>query len=125
MFHEGIYSLTFKGHFEPGVSDVAEGGDGEALAILRNGKILGSDRWGGVFSGTYEFDAVAGHEKVHVRIDVPPEGELITGFAAGAQGATFDIVAAFKSAARRASTTVEIAGQFIDVEFSFLGPLPN
>ena len=116
-FDEGIYGLSFKG------VPVEQGG--EALAVLRNGKILGSDCWGGVFSGTYEFDPVAGRNTVQVRIDVPPEGELITGFSAGPEGASLNIVAALGRAAPKASTTVEVAGRPVDIEFCFLGPLPN
>ena len=47
MLDEGIYGFTYKGE-HLGVLD----GD-SALAVLRNGKILGSDRAGGVFAGSY------------------------------------------------------------------------
>ena len=124
MFDEGIYGVTYRGRARNHSCDQDQPG-GEALAVLRNGKILGSDRWGGIFSGSYEFDPVAGLNKVHVRIDVPPDGELITGFAAGPKGATFDIVVSLERATPKAAATVSVAGEPVDVEFSFLGPLPN
>lgn len=117
MISEGIYGLSYKGS--------RHDQDGEGLAVLRGGKILGSDRWGGVFTGTYKFDPVAEQNMVHVRIDIPPDGELITGFAAGSTGASFEIVAAFGRAAPKSAATVEIAGSMVDVEFAFIGPLPN
>jgi transcriptional regulator with XRE-family HTH domain len=119
MLDEGIYGLAYKGEY------LGHHDGGDALAVLRNGKILGSDRWGGVFAGSYEYDAVGEINKVHVRIEVPPEGMLVTGFSAGATGATLDIVAAFERASPLSSTRVEIAGRPIDLELTYLGPLPN
>lgn len=125
LFHEGIYALTFKGYPEPSGSVASDADDGEALAILRNGTILGSDRFGGLFTGTYEFDASTGQNTFRVRIDVPPQGELITGFTAGYKGATFDIVAAFDPTSARAATTIRVAGQPVNVELAFLGVVPK
>lgn len=122
MLHDGVYELSYTGGCNSGGA-LAEY-NGEALAVLRNGKILGADRWGGVFSGTYEFDPIAQNDKVRIRIDVPPEGELITGFAAGPGGATLEIVAAVEQRVHSACTRVDIGGEPVDVEFSFIGPLP-
>ena len=51
MLRDGIYGLAY-----------AAGGErmpteGSALATLRDGRILGSDPWGAVFSGSCRFDA--------------------------------------------------------------------
>ena len=123
MFAEGVYGLSFRGAGSAAPAPHAE--CVEALAILRAGKILGSDRWGGIFRGFLEFDPVARQSKICVRMDVPPDGELITGFAAGPDGASFDIVAEFGQSAPMALTTIDVAGHPVDVEFQFLGPLPN
>lgn len=123
MLPDGVYGLSFSGLQARGHG--LAGPDGEALAVLRDGKILGSDCWGAVFSGTYEFDPVAQEGKVTICIDVPPEGELITGFAAGPDGATFEVVAALQQPAPTACARVEIGGQVLDIEFSFIGPLPH
>ncbi len=119
MLDEGIYGLAYTGEH------LGEADGGDALAVLRNGKILGSDRWGGVFSGSYEYDAAAGTNKVHVRLDVPPEGVLVTGFSAGRDGATIDIVGCFERAAPEASITIDIAGRPVDIKLTYLGPVPN
>ena len=89
------------------------------------GKILGSDRWGGVFAGSYEYDPVNKTNNVHVRLEMPPDATLVTGFSSGPDGATVDIVAAFERAAPISSTVVEIAGTPIAIELTYLGPLPN
>jgi transcriptional regulator with XRE-family HTH domain len=119
MLDEGIYGFTYKGE-HMGVRD----GD-SALAVLRNGKILGSDRAGGVFAGSYEYDVVRQLNKVHVRMQVPPEGELVTGYAAGPDGAVLDIAGSFERAEPYSTTVVEVAGRPVEITLSYLGPLPN
>lgn len=119
MLSEGIYGFTYKGE-HMGVLD----GD-SALAVLRNGKILGSDRAGGLFMGSYEYDHVRALNVVHVRMQVPPEGELVTGFAAGPDGAVIDIAGSFERAEPNSKTVVEVAGRPVEITLSYLGPLPN
>jgi transcriptional regulator with XRE-family HTH domain len=119
MFNEGIYGVSYKGE-NMGLLDGDSG-----LAVLRNGKILGSDRWGGVFMGRYEYDPVRAHNRVHVRMQIPPEGELVTGFSAGPAGAIIDIVGAFERAAPVAATVVEVAGRPVEIQLTYLAPLPN
>jgi hypothetical protein len=119
VFDEGIYGLSYTG------TQLSTHDGGEALAVLRNGKILGSDRRGGVFVGSYEFDSVSQTNKFHVRVDVPPAAELITGFSAGPRGASLDIVAMFERPAPIATTTVAVAGEQLELELRYLGPLPN
>jgi transcriptional regulator with XRE-family HTH domain len=118
-FDEGIYGLNYTGEH----AGQRDGGD--ALAVLRAGKIFGSDRWGGIFSGSYYFDPGQQTNQVHVRVQVPPDGELVTGFSGGQQGATVDIVAALGRAAPVATAVVDIAGQPVELKLTYLGPLPN
>jgi transcriptional regulator with XRE-family HTH domain len=119
MFNEGIYGVSYKGE-HMGLLDGDSG-----LAVLRNGKILGSDRFGGVFMGRYEYDAVHQHNRVHVRMQIPPEGELVAGFSAGPAGAIIDIVGAFERAAPVSATVVEVAGRPVEIQLTYLAPLPN
>jgi len=119
MLEDGIYGL----HYTAARSGEAD--EGNALAVLRAGKILGSDPWGGVFVGSCEFDADARLNKVHLRFDVPPEGMLITGFSAGPTGAVLDIVGAVERAAPNATMVVEVAGAPVCVQLTYLGPLPS
>ena len=119
MFDEGLYALRYI-HSNDNQRET-----GGALAVLRSGKILGSDRWGGVFTGSYDFDAATETNTMHVRLSVPPNGELITGHEAGSEGTTIDIVGTFERAAPLSSSTVDVAGQPVDVELTYLGPLPT
>ena len=118
-FDEGVYSLSYRSEHD----EVA--GESDALAVLRAGCILGSDRWGGVFSGTYHYDQAKRVNTFEVRISVPPGGELITGYSAGEKGSKIYIVAEFKRPDPVATATIEIAGQHIELYLRYLGPPPN
>jgi hypothetical protein len=119
MLENGIYDLRYSAHAD----GKAEGGRG--LAVLRDGKILGSDPWGGVFVGSCEFDASSCLNTVRLRFEVPPTGTLITGFSAGPAGAVLDIVGAIAGGAPDTTTVVEVAGAPVRVALTYLGPLPN
>jgi hypothetical protein len=119
MLQDGIYGLHYTAVGD-GAADA-----GKALAVLRGGKILGSDPWGGVFTGSCEFDPAERLSKVRLRFEVPPEGTLITGFSAGPAGATLDIVGAIPRPAPKATTVVEVAGVPLSVQLTYLGPLPS
>lgn len=119
MLDEGLYNLEYRS------ASCGDGECGSALAALRNGKILGSDRWGGVFMGSYDFDPVTERNSVHLRLNVPPEGRLVTGFSAGPEGATLDVVGSFERAAPVTTARALIAGEPLDVTMTYIGPLPN
>lgn len=119
MLDEGIYGLKYM------VRHAGEPESGDGLAVLRSGKILGSDRWGGVFAGSYEYDPVTKANLVHVRLEMPPEATLVTGFSSGPEGATIDVVASLDRAAPVSSAVVEVAGRPLEIELTYLGPLPN
>lgn len=119
MLRDGLYGLQYRASCD-GVSD-----GGNALAVLRDGRILGSDPWGGVFAGSCEFDPAACLNRVRLRFEVPPEGTLITGFSAGPDGAVLDIVGACKPASPDSALVVEVAGAPVSVRLTYLGPLPT
>jgi hypothetical protein len=119
MLEDGIYGLRFA------ASHDGEPTDGSGLAVLRDGKVLGSDPMGAVFTGTYEFDATRQLNKVRLRLDIPADGELVTGFAAGAAGATLDVVGAFAGSSAETTVFMQIAGAPVGVQIRYLGPLPN
>ncbi len=119
MLDEGIYELDYKlpgGEQMPGES---------ALCVLRSGRILGSDRWGGVFQGHYEFDAGRKKNTLHVRLRVPPGGQLINGFTGGPEGSHVEISTTITRAAPIAKTIVDVAGKPIELQIRYLGALPK
>lgn len=119
MLDEGIYSLNYRAE----IAGQADADDG--LAVLRNGRILGSDRWGGVFTGSYLFDPATTSNTVHIRMQIPPGGRLISGYTAGPKGSTLEFVASLERAAPVSTTVVDVAGQPVEVQLTYLGPLPN
>ena len=121
MIDEGLYNIECCAK----VANPTGGEIGSALAVLRNGKILGSDRWGAVFSGSYEFDRACRKNTVHLRLQVPPDAELVTGFAAGPEGAILEVFGKFDRAAPLSRAIADVAGQPLEVTMTFLGALPN
>lgn len=119
MFDEGVYSLTCRAR------DSAPSQWETSLAVLRNGRILGSDRQGGLFTGSYEYDAVTQLNRMHVRFQVPPNGILFTGGGAGPGGAVVDIIGAFDRATPASQAMVDVAGEEVELQLIYLGPLPN
>lgn len=119
MLDEGIYSLTCR------ADDCDQSYSDTALAVLRKGRILGSDRQGGLVTGSYEYDSVAQLNKMHVRLQVPPDGTLFNGGDAGPGGAVVDIVGAFDRATPTSHATVDLAGARVELRLIYLGPLPN
>jgi hypothetical protein len=119
MLEDGIYGLRFA------ASHDGEPEDGSGLAVLREGKVLGSDPMGAVFTGSYEFDPARQLNKVRLRLDIPADGVLVTGFSAGPAGATLDIIGAFATASAETTAFLQIAGAPLGVQIRYLGPLPN
>ena len=138
MLSEGLYGLDYQAAGEP--QDVG-GPDfkfsdlhqpdvhqpdviGSGLAVLRAGKIIGTDCCGSVFFGACEYDRQHRVNRVSVRLRVPPGGELVTGVPTGSDGAMFDIVAAINEASGP-HATVEVAGRPVTVKLTYIGPLPH
>lgn len=94
-----------------------------AVAMLRAGRIIGSDAEGGKFEGTYRFDTARQTNHFHVRLRVPPTGRLITGGDMGQAGAVVEVIAEVARADPVASTVVQVAGRPLGVTFAYLGPL--
>jgi hypothetical protein len=116
--HEGVYGLSFTA---PPQADSGERVEG--LAVLRGGRVLGSDPHGGVFTGHYYYDAARGEAVIAVRLAIPPNGVLLTGLDAGPDGLLVDISGRFAPAKPVSSGVVDVAGAPIAVELRYVGPL--
>lgn len=116
MLRTGIYELAYR---QPQSRDPADAG--KALAILRDGVILGSDKFGGVFSGSYMLDPATQCASVRLKLAVPPSGELVTGYVAGAEAELIEIVADLDELTE---FVADVGGVAIKVSLSYLGPLP-
>lgn len=119
MLRDGIYALEYRG------LRGRQGNSDGALAVLRDGRILGTDPFGGVFAGHYLRDARARRETILVRMRVPPDGELVNGFAAGPEGALIEIVASFERGSGDREARVEVAGWPIEIKLTYLSPPAN
>ncbi len=118
---DGLYSLSYAASVADGVEAVT----GDAVALLKAGRIVGSDNGGGTFEGTYRFDTVRQTNHFHVWLRVPPAGELVTGLAAGEAGAIVEVIADLVRPGPVASTVAEVAGRPFGLTLAYLGPLPS
>ncbi len=116
---EGLYSLRY----EPANSDgtLAE----SAVALLKAGRIVGTDAGGGKFEGRYQFDSARQTYHVRVWLRVPPAGELITGFAPGLSGGLVEVVAEFDRPDAFTTVVAHVEGRPLGLTLAYLGPLPS
>ncbi len=127
MIDDGVYGLSFESQAIPNKSTDATDRSarhvGEALAVLRDGIILGSDPHGGVFRGRYRYDPACDEAVVEVQLAIPPNGVLLTGLEVGPEGAFVDVSGRFRPGRPVSSAVLDIAGAPVAVELRFMGPL--
>lgn len=126
MVRDGLYGLRIAAPQAGGGPQPAGRGSAErveALAVLRGGRLLGSDPNGGVFTGHYRYDASCGEAVVTLRLAVPPNGVLLTGLEVGPEGMMLDLSGRFAPPQPLSSGTVVVAGIPVSVELEFVGPL--
>lgn len=97
---------------------------GEALAIVRDGAIMGSDPWGGVFEGRFSALSVNRKHGFRIVFNVPPGGCLVTGQCAGEAGAAVAIEGELDSQGVSSLHTVDVGGAQVGVQLRYIGPLP-
>ena len=118
MFRDGIYRIAYSSGMQ------SERVDDEALVIVRDGQIMGSDPHGGVYLGsTWEANPTEAIQ-LRVRAEIPPEGVLVTGFTAGCEGASLAVSGTLDPSAQNQRVTVNIGGENVAIEVAYLGPLP-
>jgi hypothetical protein len=121
MYEDGLYELLYRSETAPGRETDS------LLLVLRDGKLLGSDRWGGVFLGSCVFDETTRRHTISVSLQIPPGGMLVTDADPRPDGDIIDIVFELGSDGDRAngSAIVDVAGEPIRIEFVYKGPVPG
>lgn len=120
MLRDGLYQVAYS----PTGSTPAAGDF--ALASVRNGRIMGSDPHGGIYRGAKGRQRqLSSSAAVELVCTIPPDGELVTGLTAGTGGATVKIIGTIDPAAAAQTAILDVAGQPVIVEISYLGPLPT
>jgi hypothetical protein len=117
MFRDGIYQIAYVSDLQP------ERVDDEALVIVRDGQIMGSDPHGGVYLGSMSQAKPTEAIKLRVRAEIPPEGVLVTGFTASAEGASLAVSGTLDPEAENQRATVNIGDESVAIEVTYLGPL--
>ncbi len=121
MLPDGIYGLSFE--IGCSASSGADTARGDGLAVLRGGRIVGSDPNGGLFKGHCRYDAGCGEAVIQVQLAIPPNGVLLTGLQAGPEGAFIDVSGRFPPATPVSSAVVDVGGAPLRVELRYVGRL--
>jgi hypothetical protein len=114
---DGVYELFYKSQ------RTADPSWDTLLLIMRQGHLLGADRWGGIIIGTCEFDPSVGRHKFTVTLDVPADGLLVTGAAAPSASQTIEFVAQLNGQTYSTAGTIELFGEAVAVELVYRGPV--
>ena len=88
------------------------------MATLRDGEILYSDQFGGVFEGRN------GPDRVFLKLRIPPGGCLVTGYCVGGEGAVVDIRGTLIVRDSNGGGTFEVICEKVEVRFRYVGPAP-
>jgi hypothetical protein len=118
-WRDGLYSIEYN----------CTGAEGEscggALAILRKGVILGSDKFGGVFEGRLASRGDGERALLLLRLRVPPGGRLMTGHQVGAEETEFDLSGFLEDKGPEVIGTCVLEGVRLELRFRFIGDLPH
>ena len=108
MLHDGLYELLYK----PAAAARQQGFD-SLLVSLREGQVLGSDRWGGFLYGGCVRDARSGCYHIKARFRIPPGGTLVTDHADRPGGGLIDVSTMLQplQASSGVCSAVDVAGQ--------------
>jgi hypothetical protein len=113
---DGLYKIVYSADAQPVVAP------DEALAVVRRGRIFASDRHGGVYRGV-DAASHANGCSLTIAADVPPRGELVTGFSGGRNGATAAIEAVLDPTAQVQRAVIHIEGAPLEIDITYLGQL--
>lgn len=116
LLTDGVYNLLFRLKADTGPAT-------SGLAIIRDNRIFGSDPEGSVFEGHLAPDE-QGTPRIRGVLSLPPGGELITGLAAGPEGMDVELTAHPQAQDGTLRFIAVVAGESIDVDITYVGPLP-
>ena len=118
MLKDGLYEL----HYSAGTGADAAGDS--LLIALRSGRVLGSDRWGGLILGECVFDQATSLHHVKVELKVPPGGILVTESAPREDGGIITIDADLDDQTLRGCGVVDVGGLPVKIALQFKGSVP-
>ena len=117
MMKDGLYELFYRAANAPG------GSYESMLMVLRGGKLLAADPWGGVASGRCELDTSSLTYRIHVRMHVPPGGMLVIDDAPRVDGDEIEIGGEI-DAVGDGIADLDVDGRAVNIALRYQGPLP-
>lgn len=116
--HEGLYGVDYK----VGAPTI---GSNAGLAVLRDGKIIGSDCCGSVFVGSYEYDTLDAETLVRIHMTMAYDGGVITGQWAGRYSTSSNLEAALEQVVPGLEGRIDAGDPHVTFKLTYIGPLPE
>lgn len=118
MLKDGLYELFYRAARSP------DGNYQSMLLVLRAGRVLAADPWGGVCMGRVVRNKTSRTYRINVRMLVPAGGMLVTDDTPRTESTEIEIGAEIGDPADGIGQ-VEIAGQAVNIAFKYQGPIPG
>jgi len=116
MLKDGLYELFYR------AANAPDSAYETMLMVLRDGRILAADPWGGVCMGQCLRDPKSHTYHLKVRLLVPPGGMLVTDDAPRLDGAEVEIGAEFDDPSDGVNV-IDIDGRLVSVALKYQGPI--
>ncbi|MBU2580333.1 MAG: hypothetical protein KJ622_01255 [Alphaproteobacteria bacterium] len=117
VWRDGLYRVHFA------VEGRAVEESGEALVVLREGSIFGSDKFGGVFEGQLVVRPSGRGAGLRLQVRVPPGGVLVTGKRVGFEECVVDVSGELSHEDQEFGGICELLGERLVVKFRYIGIL--
>ena len=118
-WRDGLFAIEF---YKEGVF---LGRQREALAVLRDGVVLGSDHDGGIVEGRMVSSACGGVHCALLLYTLPPGVPLVTGAGVGVREAIVDVAGIFRRDGTDLVGECRIGSDMVEVRFRYVGELPG
>ena len=120
MAVEGLFEIARVPSRQPALSD-------RVILVCRAGRLFGADPSGRVYTGVLHADAreALRSSLLKAAYEIPRKGRHAPNPDPGRAGRMVPISGAIDPSARCQSTTVLVGGKPIDIEITYLGPLPQ
>ena len=114
---DGLYELFYRAASSP------EGSFESMMLVLRSGRILAADQWGGVYLGRCDYNAKTRNHHIDVQFHIPEGGVLVTDDAPRQSASHIHIDTDIGDG--EGPTRIQIDGREVIMTLKFKGPAPS
>jgi hypothetical protein len=115
MLRDGVYQILYSGSAY----------QARGVFVYRNGAFIGVGQSGAIYEGTYRSEPGNAIVRFDGCVRFPPGTELVTGPIAGAEGMVIPFKGSALAPAPDASFSISLDGQSVDLQMTFVSPIPG